>query len=191
MSVVLRGPPDVRWGGLPSAEVLNEQRVAGFVALFVAYTVILAMGRRSSMVRWMLRRGGAIFAGGILIGIAVFSLLRPNHMMANMRSLIVNLLCHDPFGWGRTAAACLVIAPLVTRLKRFPHSGLFGGFIVGYCLIVFCLGFLRNNPYRTGAFDSANRMLLTLFPVVLCYLTLKIGALIARIDDPADRIRQT
>ena len=188
MSVVLRGPTDVRWGGLPSAKVLDERKAACFVALFVAYTVVLVMGRRSSMVCWVLRRGGAILAGGILIGIALFSLLRPNHMMASLRSVCVNLLCHDPFGWGRTPAACLVIAPLVTRLRRFPHSGLLGNFIVGYFLIVFCLGFLRN-PYRTGPFDSANRMLLALFPVALCYLTLKIGALITRIDDPADGVR--
>ena len=183
--VRFREPADVRWGALPVAKVLDVRKAACFITLFIVYTVILAAGRRLSAVRRVVHRGGALLTGGLLVGVVVFSLVRPDHLMASLRSVCVNLLCHDPFGWGRTAAACLMIAPLVMRLRRFPHSGLFGRFIVGYLLIVLFLGFLRDRPYRTGPFDSANRMLLALFPAALCYLTLKIGALAAGDEDTA------
>jgi hypothetical protein len=115
--------------------------------------------------------------GGLLAALALFTVLRPDEVVASLGATAQNLTGDGSWGWFWPAIVVLLAVAwrsrpeawgiLIWPLATFPALGLL-------------LALLRGTPYRVGPGDSFSRMLVHLVPLLAL-------ALLARLEQPIAR----
>jgi hypothetical protein len=151
---------------------LNEKL---FVILggLVAASLLICMSRRDYVSVFLNRLPGIVVVTGILVLMIMFS-ARPEHMMKSLNSIISNLFEGHGY-WGKE---WFFVVPMLLLALVFPSESALRKpllyFIASYFLLMLMLVYFRG-AYRVSHWDSANRMLIHIFPVTLLYLTVQLS----------------
>jgi hypothetical protein len=115
---------------------------------------------------------GAALAG-LAFGFGAMLWLRPEHMASRSWIHLANALFFGNWAgaWALVAALALA-APL---LGRIPQQGFVALGVAGYLLVTFMLAYFGS--WRSGWFDSGNRMLMHVLPTLAWLLMLKAAAI--------------
>jgi hypothetical protein len=152
----------------------NQLAVLGVQIVFICF--ILVSGTNWIETRIIPKIHLFSFAAVIIVLAFVF-IRNPDLMVRNLLTIYKNLWIFGGWGyiWPLTLAWLLVVANIRIPFERIP--GLGGSL---YFIFVLLLGSLRN-PSKTGGVgsyhvrwsDSANRMLISLLPIIIFYLVIK------------------
>ncbi len=123
-----------------------------------------------SRARWV--QGATL--GGLALAFGAMLWLRPDHMISRSGIHLGNALFFGNWAgaWALVAALALA-APL---LGRIPQQGFVVLGVAGYLLVTFMLAYFGS--WRTGWFDSGNRMLMHVLPTLAWLLMLKAAAIV-------------
>jgi hypothetical protein len=108
---------------------------------------------------------------GLGLGLLLAFALKPEHMATSSWNMLLNLLSVADWGWSWLLITLLLLF-VASNDGAYPERRLLLYGAVIYMLLVVLLGFSRI-PYRNDPFDSANRLMLHIQPVLLLYIALK------------------
>jgi hypothetical protein len=114
----------------------------------------------------------AIAAGAVLL-LAGMLLFETRITITSLVVTLQNMLVSG--GWGAIWYAVFVGLILAFTQPRFKNENFFVLILAIYFVSLIALGSIRTLPYHLGRFDSGNRMLTHILPVVVYYLVLKYG----------------
>lgn len=108
--------------------------------------------------------------GLLLVGV-IFTVLKPEHMLASLGSILGNIFL--AYGnWGLTWYVVLFLSIALYFARRdSTDRNWMSTLVISYILLVFNLAYF-SIPYHIGDYDSANRLMLQVLPLVLLYLGL-------------------
>ena len=140
------------------------------LACFAMVAVIL-------LSQWRFLQRILVWAGKLfpilLLGVwIVFGIMNPTLGLTNLRALGRVLFISGYWGAFWYAVIFLTLISIVN--SRFPQKRLLSGFLVSFVAIVEILGFFRH-PYHDQWFDSANRMMVHIVPLILFFVITQIA----------------
>jgi hypothetical protein len=101
-----------------------------------------------------------------------FTIIKPEHMLISLKSIVLNILVYG--NWGLTWYVIIFLATELYFARRDATERHWMFMVlVTYILLVCNLAYFIREPYHTfGEYDSANRLMLQVLPLVLLYLSL-------------------
>ncbi|MBD3308951.1 hypothetical protein GF339_21250 [candidate division KSB3 bacterium] len=154
----------------------DQQLIIGafFIAVMLSFQLNRwKLGRR--MIRtlpWLLPLAG--FGGFV-----VFTWLKPEHMLTTLYHVSMNLLIDRHGGWGTVWYWLIMATPVLLGVKRSPRArrcDRLGAASLTLVLLGLNLIFFRGAT-RLGMFDSANRMIVHVLPLLLVWVVIQMGHL--------------
>ncbi|MBI5763724.1 MAG: hypothetical protein HZA51_09405 [Planctomycetes bacterium] len=157
-------------GGTDILSPTKAWGLMGIIAVFAATSMIPdrpIVRRCMAGLPWLMMFG----ATALVVGVTV---KRPEHMARCMETMGQNIFSDGR--WGASWAILLVLIAVAFGLPRFHRQDWWTVGAGVYLAVVYGLGVFREQPYRIGWGDSANRLLTTVVPILLGYVTLRFGA---------------
>jgi len=153
--------------------VLAPSRLAFMIAGLLA-SVVLARAMRhegfAERAHWFQRAGLML----LVLTFAGMTLDRPDHMLKRSLIHLANAFRIGNWGSGWALAGGLALAS--PALGRVPHFRFVVFGVVGYLLVTFDLAYF--GFWRSGWFDSGNRMLTHVLPTIVWLLSLKAATIV-------------
>jgi hypothetical protein len=113
---------------------------------------------------------------GLLVAVAGLGALNLSHLIKNV---MFNIQAFFVTGdWGAVWWVVLVLMATLTFRGQFSQKRELAGLILSFFIMIALLGMLRH-PYHERWFDSANRMLTHIAPILLFYLVTQTAAVSA------------
>jgi hypothetical protein len=156
----------------PSILTVNFSLALISIALVAFIGLVLV---RRTVFRVLVPHLPALTVLAIFLVVAVLTVFRGEHAEMSNRFFVLNTFGHAGIWfntWLIIGLAALFYAG-VNRDLDFNSRFLVATLIAGVLLVI-GLGILRDPPYRLGAQDSGNRMLLQFFPIALIILGLSL-----------------
>jgi|GEM_PF-2959266 len=161
--------------------ILSDSRIAILIALVIGFSLLILL----SKLRWIewLATHAPIMMLYALAGICLlFLALKTDLMTACFAALLDNMFWSGR--WGVTWGILLTLLILAHSQRHIPYEPIFAVGIPCFFLLVYALGAFRDEPYRLGWGDSANRIFTHILPIIVFYLGLKYApGLIPRHDN--------
>jgi hypothetical protein len=157
----------IKYGGA----YLNPANTLEIVALLVASGLLVAATGIRKLERVILPHAHVIVLVGMVVGLALMFALKTENMTISLNAILYNIFSEGNW-WGATWYILLALLFIAIWMPRLPFEELFTYGISIFLMLLLALAFIRI-PYRYKWFDSANRMLTHLAPVVLLYLMIK------------------
>jgi hypothetical protein len=157
----------IKYGGA----YLNPANTLEIVALLVASGLLVAATGIRKLERVILPHAHVIVLVGMVVGLALMFALKTENMTISLNAILYNIFSEGNW-WGATWYILLALLFIAIWMPRLPFEELFTYGISIFLMLLLALAFIRI-PYRDKWFDSANRMLTHLAPVVLLYLMIK------------------
>lgn len=157
-------------GGTDILSPTKAYGLMGIIAAFAAASVLPdrpALRRSLSALPWLMTIGATVL-------VVAVTLKRPEHMARCMETMGQNIFSDGR--WGASWAILLILIAVAFGLPRFHRQDWWTVGAGVYLAMIYVLGVFREQPYRIGWGDSANRLLTTVVPVLLGYVTLRFGA---------------
>ena len=157
----------------PGTDILSPGKAWGLMAIMAALTAVAALPDRPRVRQVMALIPWAMLYGSMILVVG-FTLKRPDHMRHCLDAMGENL-----FSTGRWGASWGVLAVLTVLAFGLPRLDRQDCWTVGtgtFLSMVYILGSFREQPYRVGWGDSANRLVTQCVPILIAYLTLRFGA---------------
>ena len=152
-------------GSMDKAQILLIS-AASFGLVFV---ILLSRWR---ILKWILDWSGKLLPFILLVAWIVLGFLNPSQAIINLRAISTNLFISG--NWGSFWYAALVLILISVFIRRFPQKGILLSFLVSFVSIVEILGFFRH-PYHNQWYDSANRMMIHIAPLVLFFVITQVA----------------
>ena len=131
---------------------------------------LFAVASRLKVLDPITKRAPSLTCIGLALVSILATILKPDHMFASLVSILRNIFLG--YGnWGLTWYVVLFLALYFARRHATERHWLFM-VLVSYVLLVYSLAFF-SIPYHIGDYDSANRLMLQVLPLVLLYLSLR------------------
>jgi len=158
-----------------SSDVMSAPKAVITASALVAVALVDALPRRLSL--FMKRHAAPLMVGGLVCANVVAMALSAPDYLLSAKWVLLNLLYTGR--WGTSWAVAFSMLPLAMIAGRRGRIDRALGFILlTFPLFVLLIGSMRN-PYRHGWGDSANRMFLHVFPLLVAYLCVRLGPLAA------------
>ncbi len=153
-----------------SSQIMNPLNatltVIPLVGVFAA--VLLTNTKLEGLRRWSPVVMTVCLAGGLCVAFVV------NYgMVRSLRWMTLNLFFTGRWGFSSVTLAAAFAAALIAGGRISRERALLCS-IVTYAMLVLFMGTMRH-PYRHGWGDTANRMLLHIFPAMILYVAVKLG----------------
>jgi hypothetical protein len=152
--------------------ILNPERVILCIVPIAALTAA-ALLSPASLWKAAAPRTASIVLGLLAILLVTLFILKPEHMLSSCQNLFRNLTGGG--GWGITWRSMALLSLLAFFRPKFLHQEIFSTTAAAYVLLILVMAGARV-PYRVSWWDSANRMLVHLLPIVLFYVTARLGS---------------
>jgi hypothetical protein len=156
-----------------AADLLTRKVVVALGVVLMGFGVV-TMASASNVLQAVVNYTPSLTLGALAATSVMFTLVKPAHMLTSLHSMLRNVLVDG--NWGLTWYVVIFVATelFVVRRRGREAQSVWMVF-VAYVLLVYNLG-IFGEPYHTGEFDSANRLLLQGFPVLVLYLTTRYAA---------------
>lgn len=155
------------------SDILSPTKAYGLMGIVAAFAAVSVLPDRSTVRRCMAALPWLMTIGATILVVAV-TLKRPEHMARCMETMGQNIFSDGR--WGASWAILLILIAVAFGLPRFHRQEWWTVGAGVYLAMIYVLGVFREQPYRIGWGDSANRLLTTVVPVLLGYVTLRFGA---------------
>jgi hypothetical protein len=166
-------------GFLHRANLMTMILTPALLVILVAAVWLRSISPKTDVVFGQASRiTNVVLSGCLLIAVV---LMKENAAYGFM-NLAVNAFTYVGH-WGFSWIVLLSLFILTLRMKHFAMESIFVDTVTGYFLVLFLLGFLRG-PWRCDWADSADRMLLQIFPLVVYYVACKTGKHFSKQDEP-------
>ena len=148
--------------------LLDKTNILIIIASLILFSALAIISRWIPKIISLLPK---LTLGILIIGLGLTFLINPEHMITSTSSVYQNLINQN--SWGLTWIISAAFLPLLFSQNRDqPENDLYRFGIPGYIILVLFLGFPRS-PYRLGATDSANRLLLQIQPIIFLFIIMK------------------
>ena len=134
--------------------------------------IILLILRDWQFMRWILEWAGKLLPFLLLVVWSVLGILNPRSYSINLNSISSNLFVSGNWGFLWYAVIALFAISLFSR--GFPQKGILLRIMVSFFATIEILGFFRL-PYHARWFDSSNRMMIHIAPLILFFLITQIA----------------
>ncbi len=157
----------------PAKDFLNVKMLLMTSAMS---TVVIFIGIAShfSLTKFIHSHGSKLMVMSVTLVVLFLSVAKPTHMAISLTATLGNVF----LGYGLWKMEWLIVFPLLIMsqgiAKSFPLDRRLLAALVSFGLFLFAISYFRP-PYRLSHWDSANRMLVHIFPCCLYYITLKFG----------------
>lgn len=152
-------------------KILNPEKTLVIIAALVACGILVLLSELKWVKRFLLPYLPQIMLGILLLVLLVMAFYKPEHIKGSLYVSLLNTLRYGRWGltWLVFSQLLLLVSILGPRLpgERF----FFFGIPTFLCLLLAMVYF--RNPYRIGWYDSANRMLTHILPIVVLYVLMK------------------
>jgi hypothetical protein len=148
----------------------KEQILLISIGCFVMIVVILLS--RWKFLKSILNWASKIVPFLLLAAWVVLGFLNPEQGMTNLRAILSNIFISGNWGFFWIVTLSLFVISLFSG--RFPQKGTLINIMVSFVAIVEILGFFRH-PYHDQWYDSANRMMIHIAPLVLFFVITQIA----------------
>jgi len=154
-----------------SPDVLTKELTLAVIAVLVGFGLFAVVSRSKILDPIAKRTPLLTFMGLALVSILV-TILKPEHMLASLVSTLENIF----LGYGNWGLTWYFVLFLVLYFARRHATGRhwLSMLLVSYILLVYSLAFF-SIPYHIGDYDSANRLMLQVLPLVLLYLSTQVA----------------
>lgn len=134
--------------------------------------IIIVLISQSRFLKSFLQLTGKLLPFVFLAGWAILAARDPESLIINFRSIGTNMFISGNWGlfwWGIT-----VLALISLFHSKFPQKEVLIRIIVSFVMIIHILGFFRH-PYHNLWYDSANRMMIHIAPLVLFFVITQVA----------------
>jgi hypothetical protein len=154
----------------PAGDFLNE-RIIIMVTAMALVLLLITMERRFAA-NLLCNYGPHLLILAITIILFILVLSKPEHMAISLNSILGNIF----LGNGIWAMGWVIVFPLLIISQgldsSFPLARRLLASFVFFALFLLAISYFRI-PYRLSHWDSANRILVHIFPCCVYYLVLK------------------
>jgi|CXWL01.1.fsa_nt_gi hypothetical protein len=171
-------------------DILSPTKAIALMGLMAVATLVAALPDRPWRRRLAMSAPWTMMiAGTVVIVMTIWR--QPRMMQESLEAIAENLFFHG--GWGWTWAFVVALLGLSIALPRISRQEVWTVGLGLFWMLVFALAVFRENPYRTGWGDSANRLMTQSLPIAVMYLITRFGAALrtATIEFPALRRSMT
>ena len=152
---------------LPERPVLTKRLVIVFSFVLFAFGMFAVVSGLKAL-DWVIRRTSFLTLAGLVVLSAIFTILKPEHMFSSLEGIVWNTLVKG--NWGLTwYILVFLLAELYFSKRRSTEYHWLFMVLVTYVVVVYDLAYF-SDPYHIGEFDSANRLLLQVLPLIVLYL---------------------
>lgn len=163
------------------SDQISDAQILVVLAGIAAVAALLYLSEIKVLKSFVLPRLWWLVPVGLLVAVAGLGVFNSQHLLDN---ILVNIKAFFITGnWGSVWWVVLALLVILSFPIKFPQKRELSGVVVAFFIMIALLGMLRS-PYHERWFDSANRMLTHIGPVVLFYLVTMVAA--ARADSPED-----
>lgn len=157
----------------PANDFLNEKMLF-MIASMILVVIFTGMISQFSIIRLFLSYGPQLLVLSITLVLLFLTLSKPSHMATSFNSILGNIFLNH--GWWKMG--WLIVFPLLILSqgidKTFPLDRRLLTSLIFFGVFLLAISYFRV-PYRLSHWDSANRMLVHIFPCCLYYIVLKFG----------------
>jgi hypothetical protein len=157
----------------PGTDILSPGKAWGLMAIMAVFTAVAALPDRP-MIRRMVALVPWIMMYLSMVLVVGFTLKRPEHMRHCLDAMGENFFSTGR--WGASWGVLAVLTALAFGLPRFDRQDCWTVGTGTFLAMVYVLGVFREQPYRVGWGDSANRLVTQCVPILIAYLALRFGA---------------
>jgi len=151
-----------------TTDLLTKELVVAVISVLVGFG-LFAVVSHVKVLDPIVKRTPFLTLIALLLVSVTFTLIKPEHMLRSLESLVRNLLIEG--NWGLTWYVMFFLATeLYFASRHAPKPHWMFMLLVTYILLVYNLAFFTDS-YHIGEFDSANRLVLQALPLVLLYLS--------------------
>lgn len=162
-----------------TSEFLDREKVQLYLLVLGAFGFAVFLLRFRWVHQLTARHYPVLLIIGTTIGVAITYAIDPPFMKESIDFLIINLSA--PTQWGLTIFMIILLLVNAIALPTLPDESFFVASFWSLMCLLIILAIFRENPYRGGRFDSANRISLHIFGVIWLYLSLKYTYAIAMV----------
>lgn len=147
---------------------LTAGKAAVWIAVLVATAGYVALWHASAAARRLGRHVPVVGVGLAVAAVILTFALEPGHMVRSIGALASNLI---DMWWGAAWIGAAVVAVIMVRRPAPRRAAIWRHGSLLFVAVVVLLGFVRE-PYRDSFWDSGNRMMLHVLPLVYFHLGL-------------------
>jgi hypothetical protein len=149
-------------------DLLTKELAIAFIAVLIGFGLFTVVSNLK-VLDSIAQRTPFMTLIGLVLASIILTMIKPEHMLRSLENIIRNILVAGD--WGLTWYVIFFLATELyfARRSATEHHWMFM-VLVTYMLLVYNLAYFRV-PYRIGADDSANRLVLQALPLVPLYLS--------------------
>jgi hypothetical protein len=163
-------------------DIINPRIAWTLIAIGWLYLVFLLVLYGFDL-DWLLEHLRRLTLTAIILCSVLAIVWNPEHMMMVFYNLGSNMMLTG--GWGIVWPAislAVVLAAVYQRGALLADPRIL--FVIGYVLLLICLGAVNKRPYVVGPFDSGNRLLFQMLPLLMAALFAQTMSLPKRLTSP-------
>jgi hypothetical protein len=151
-----------------TADLLTRKLDIAFIAVLVGFGLFAVISGLKILAP-IVKRTPFLTLMALTLSSIIFTIIKPQHMLTSLKSIAQNILVSGD--WGLTWYVIFFLATELYFARRDTTERQWMFMVlVTYILLVYNLAYF-TDPYRIGASDSANRLVLQALPLVLLYLS--------------------
>ena len=156
------------------------------IGALLAFGLLVLASEWKWVKRTLMPHLSKIMLGSLVLLLVFMVIQKPEHMM---KSAYINVLNLFRFGrWGITWLIFSLLFIFSATGPRVPKGESLFYTIISFYGLLLAIAYFRN-PYRIGWYDSANRMLTHILPIVVLYVLMKAARGLSKqesLDDAGD-----
>ncbi|MCP4374518.1 MAG: hypothetical protein GY797_41410 [Deltaproteobacteria bacterium] len=156
----------------PGTDILDPKRTLAIIAILIGFGVGVGLSRLRWVENYILPILPMLMIGGLLCALVFVFVQKPTHMHTSLGNIWQNMIFYG--WWGATWLIVFILLLFAFLQPKIPYEHLFSYGIAAFFMLLLALSFMRS-PYRLVWWDSANRIITHIIPIVFFYLLLKYG----------------
>lgn len=167
----------------PETHILTPERVVLILVVVGGVLALVSLLRVAFVKKRLAPNLHRLMLGSLVAALIAILVLDSYHLPRMLYVFGFNMFAFGTLWWGGTWWLLVILAVLIPRKVQVPNERLFTVGIAGFFLLLLLISYA--HPFRLGWGDSANRAFLHILPVVIYFLTLKVGTALAMAKTPA------
>jgi hypothetical protein len=151
-------------------KILDPEKTLVIIGALIACGILFLLSELTWVKRFLLPYLPQIMLASLLVLLVLMAIQKPEHMKGSLYVILLNTLRYGRWGLTWLVFSQLLLVSILG--PRLPWEKLFFYGIASFFILLLAIVYFRN-PYRIGWYDSANRMLTHILPIVILYVLLK------------------
>jgi hypothetical protein len=151
-------------------KILDPEKTLVIIVALIACSILVLLSELRWIKRYLLPYLPKIMLGALVLILLLMVVQKPQHMRTSLNIIFLNTGVYGRWGITWLVFSLLFLVSLLG--PRFPEEQFFFVGISSYFSLLMAIVYFRN-PWRIGWYDSANRLLTHILPIVILYVLMK------------------